>query len=143
MTKIGNVLVDSNSSVKVMGIINVSPESFYKDSIKVTELEISKTAEKMQNEGANIIDIGAMSTAPYLDTMISIEEEIRRIKLAIKAVKDSCQLPISVDTPRSITAKSALSCGIDAINDISQRLIGLIIDYQQYNYNNNCRSYPN
>jgi dihydropteroate synthase len=73
----------------------------------------------MQENGADIIDIGAMSTAPYLETLISIEEEIRRLKPAIEAVKSSCKLPISIDTPRSAVAQEAIEYGIDGINDIT------------------------
>ncbi len=102
-----------------MGIINVSPESFYKNSIKIGIQEISKTAIEMQESGADIIDIGAMSTAPYLETVIPLEEEIRRLKFAIEAVKSSCNLPISIDTPRSVVAREVIKYGIDAINDIT------------------------
>ncbi|HET7391365.1 MAG TPA: dihydropteroate synthase [Nitrososphaeraceae archaeon] len=119
MTSIGRVVVRDKVPVKVMGIINISPESFYKNSIKTTAKEIANTARKMQQYGANIIDIGAMSTAPYLETVISVEEEIRRMKYAIAAVKKGCNLPISIDTPRSEVAKEATKYGIDAINDIT------------------------
>ena len=105
--------------VRIMGIINVSSESFYKNSIKTSIQEISKTAIQMQENGADIIDIGAMSTAPYLETLIPLEEEIRRLKPAIEAVKSSCKLPISIDTPRSAVAQEAIKYGIDAINDIT------------------------
>jgi dihydropteroate synthase len=105
--------------VRIMGIINVSSESFYKNSIKTSIQEISKTAIQMQENGADIIDIGAMSTAPYLETLIPLEEEIKRLKPAIEAVKSSCNLPISIDTPRSAVAQAAIEYGIDAINDIT------------------------
>ena len=58
-----------------MGVINVSPESFYKGSIRTTDQEIAAAAREMQQGGAHIIDVGAMSTAPYLETIIPIEEE--------------------------------------------------------------------
>jgi dihydropteroate synthase len=102
-----------------MGIINISPESFYKNSIKTTAKQIANTARKMQQDGADIIDIGAMSTAPYLETLISVEEETKRMKYAIAAVRKGCNLPISIDTPRSEVAKEATKYGIDAINDIT------------------------
>jgi dihydropteroate synthase len=105
--------------VRIMGIINVSSESFYKNSIKTSIQEISITATQMQDSGADIIDIGAMSTAPYLETIIPFEEEIRRLKPAIEAVRNSCSLPISIDTPRSTVAKETIKYGIDAINDIT------------------------
>jgi dihydropteroate synthase len=102
-----------------MGIINVSPESFYKGSIITSDSELAKKTEQLQKDGADIIDIGAMSTAPYNESMISIEEEQRRIIKAIKILKESCKLPISVDTPRSQIAKQAIQCGVDAINDVT------------------------
>ena len=102
-----------------MGIINTSPESFYKESIKTSTKEIVETAIEMQNSGADIIDIGSMSTAPYLQTIISIEEEIKRMKQAINIVRKSCNLPISIDTPRSRVAKEAIAFGANAINDIT------------------------
>ena len=119
MTSIGKVSIGCTMPVRIMGIINVSSESFYKNSIKTSIEEISKTAIQMQENGADIIDIGAMSTAPYLETLIPLEEEIKRLKPAIEAVKSSCNLPISIDTTRSAVAQAAIEYGIDAINDIT------------------------
>src|SRR6185503_4066747 len=99
-----------------MGIINVSPESFYKGSVKIGEVEIAAAAKQMEQAGAHIIDIGAMSTAPYLETVIAVEEEIRRMKQAIKTVKNACDMPISADTPRARVAEEAIAAGADAIN---------------------------
>jgi dihydropteroate synthase len=119
LTSIDKVLVGDNYPVRVMGIINTSPESFYKESIKTSTKEIVETAIEMQNSGADIIDIGSMSTAPYLQTIISIEEEIKRMKQAINIVRKSCNLPISIDTPRSRVAKEAIAFGANAINDVT------------------------
>ena len=79
MTYIGDVPIDNNS-IKIMGVVNISPESYYKNSIKTSIDEISSYAKKLENDGADIVDIGAMSTAPYLNTMISPNEEIFRLK---------------------------------------------------------------
>jgi dihydropteroate synthase len=107
-------------TVKVMGIINTSPESFYKGSVKTGEQEIATTAKQMQEDGAHMIDIGGMSTAPYVQTvLVPIEEEIRRITGAIKVVKSACNLPISADTPRAVVAKEAIAAGADAVNDVT------------------------
>ena len=69
MTFLGGVHVGNNAPVRVMGIINVSPESFYKGSVLTRFKDIAKTARIMEDMGASLIDIGAMSTAPYLQTL--------------------------------------------------------------------------
>ena len=119
--KIGGLMgnVHVGDKTRIMGVINVSPESFYKQSVKLTAREIAKTATEMQEQGADFIDIGAMSTAPYLQTMISVDEEIERLRPAVKIVKDACDLKISVDTPRAETADVALNLGADIINDVT------------------------
>jgi len=117
LTKIGDVSIDRDS-VKIMGVMNVSPESFYKNSIKTTVNSISTYVKKLENDGADIIDIGAMSTAPYLDTVITSKIEISRLKKAINIIRHSCKLPVSVDTPRARVAEAALQMGADAINDV-------------------------
>jgi dihydropteroate synthase len=118
--KISSMPAGKKLTVKVMGIINTSPESFYKGSVRTGEHEIAVTASQMQDDGAHMIDIGGMSTAPYAQTVIvSIEEEIRRVTQAIKVVKSACDLPISADTPRAAVAKEAIAAGADAINDVT------------------------
>jgi dihydropteroate synthase len=119
LIKIGNVLVGRNSPVRVMGIINVSPESFYKGSIKTTTKSIAQYAATMEQAGAQLIDIGAMSTAPYLENNISVQEEIKRMKRAVKIVRNNCNVPISADTPRSAVAKEAVDLGVDCLNDVT------------------------
>jgi dihydropteroate synthase len=119
LTLIGGVRVGDAFPVRIMGIINVSPESFYNESVKTSAQSISETASNMQDNGADIIDIGAMSTAPYIETIVSTEEEIRRMRYGIEVVKNSCELPISADTPRSEVAKEAIRSGADAINDVT------------------------
>jgi dihydropteroate synthase len=112
--------VGEKFAVKVMGIINASPESFYKGSVRTGEQEIAITAKQMQQDGAHIIDIGGMSTAPYVQTVIvSVEEEIKRVTQAIKVVKNACNLPISADTPRAAVAQEAVKAGADAVNDVT------------------------
>ena len=101
-----------------MGIINCSKESFYIPSIKISKDDISSYTKKLEDEGANIIDLGGMSTAPYLDTIISPEEESRRLVKAVKAIKRVSDLPLSIDTPRAIVAENAISHGVDIINDV-------------------------
>jgi len=119
MTYIGKVRIEGEHQARIMGVINVSPESFYKNSVKTIVNEIGKTSKAMQETGADIIDVGAMSTAPYLKTLISVEQETKRIRNAIDIIKSSCSLPISADTPRAEVAKEAIKVGADAVNDIS------------------------
>jgi dihydropteroate synthase len=102
-----------------MGIINVSPESYYRGSIKTTTGSIANSAVTMERQGADIIDIGAMSTAPYLENVIPVEKEIKRMGLAIKIVRENCNLAISVDTPRSAVAREAVKLGVDCLNDVT------------------------
>jgi dihydropteroate synthase len=118
LARIGGVAI-GGSAPKVMGIVNVSPESFYKGSIRTGKQEIADAAKEMEQAGAHIIDIGAMSTAPYLDTIVSVEEEARRMVRAIEIVKNSCKLPISADTPRAAVAEQAIAAGADAVNDVT------------------------
>jgi dihydropteroate synthase len=119
LTSIGKVKIEDELPVRIMGVINVSPESFYKNSVKTNVNEIVNASKVMQETGADIIDVGAMSTAPYKKTLISVEQETKRIRHAIELIRSNCSLPISADTPRAEVAKEAIKVGADAINDIS------------------------
>jgi len=119
VTQIANVGVGGKNPVRIMGILNTSPESFYKKSITTKKNDIKNSIKEMELEGADFIDIGGMSTAPYLSTIISEKVETRRILDAIKIVQNISNLPISIDTCRSNVAKNALEYGVDIINDIS------------------------
>jgi dihydropteroate synthase len=119
LADLAGVKVGDAYPVCIVGIINVSPESFYKSSVKTSLEDIVATAWSMIREGANIIDIGAMSTAPYLRTEISIEEETKRLVSAIKAVKEAVNIPVSADTTRSRPAGAAIKAGADILNDVS------------------------
>jgi dihydropteroate synthase len=119
LTSIGKLRIGREAPARIMGVINVSPESFYKNSVKTNVNEIANVATEMQETGADMIDIGAMSTAPYLETIISVQQEIKRMRHAIDVIKNNCSLPISADTPRAEVAKEAIKVGADAINDIS------------------------
>ena len=119
MSKLGSVSVGGSNPVRIMGILNVSPESFFKKSVITKANELAYTVKKMEEEGIDFIDIGGMSTAPYLDTIISEKTESERISRAVKIVQKVSNIPISVDTCRSGIAKIALELGVDIINDIS------------------------
>ena len=119
MAKIANISVGGRNPARIMGILNTSPESFYKKSINTTRMKIRNTVIEMENDGADFIDVGGMSTAPYLSTNVSEKVESARILNAVKIIQDSTNLPISVDTCRSSVAKNALENDVEIINDIS------------------------
>jgi len=119
MNRLGTVPVGGSNPVRIMGIINTSPESFYKKSIFTEKKTITKTAKQMEEDGTDFIDIGGMSTAPYLKTLISENKEIQRVTNAIESIQKVSRLPISVDTCRASVAKAALELGVEIINDIS------------------------
>jgi len=119
VSKLGSISVGNSNPVRIMGILNLSPESFFKKSIAIDKEMIANKTREMEAEGADFIDVGGMSTAPYLKTTISQKTESERITRAIKIIQRVSNLPISVDTCRSEVAKSALELGIDIINDIS------------------------
>ncbi|GIV43566.1 MAG: dihydropteroate synthase [Bacteroidia bacterium] len=103
----------------IMGIINLTPDSFYEKSRQSSELSALKQAEKMLNDGADILDLGAVSTRPG-SVEISEEEELKRLLPALKSIRKSFpECIISVDTWRSEIAKAAVNEGADIINDIS------------------------
>ena len=119
MTKLGNLTVGRKNEVTIMGILNISPESFYKNSIKSTKSQIIKHVSDLEENGASIIDIGGMSTAPYLNTIVSEKVESERVTKTIKIIQNFSNIQISVDTCRASVAQHALELGIDVINDIS------------------------
>ncbi|WP_080876169.1 dihydropteroate synthase [Oceanobacillus timonensis] len=109
--------LDLNKRTHMMGILNVTPDSF-SDGGQYTDIEKAIAgAKKMEEEGADIIDIGGESTRPG-HTPVSAEEEIQRIIPVIEGLKDSLQIPISVDTFKATVAEQAVKAGASMINDI-------------------------
>ena len=135
MNKLGDVPVGGANPVRLMGILNTSPESFYKKTIVTKKLSQVNLIRKIVDEGADFIDVGGMSTAPYLSTLVSEKIESQRIIQAIKKIQQECNLPISVDTCRANVAKNALEQGVEIINDISglkydKKMVDVIEKYQ-------------
>ena len=107
------------STPKIMGILNVTPDSFYDGGRYTTEKDILKRVDKMLNDGATFIDVGAYSTRPKAKN-VSLEEELNRSIKAINAIlKTFPETLISVDTFRSKVAQEAINAGACMINDIS------------------------
>lgn len=119
MHRLARIRVGGSSPIRVMGIINTSPESFYKKSVFTDKKTIEKTAKLMEEDGADFIDVGGMSTAPYIQTLISEDKEIKRITNAINAIQKVSKLPVSIDTCRAKVAEMALQLGAEIVNDVS------------------------
>lgn len=119
MARIGGIHAGPGHPVRIMGVINASPESYYKESVCSTKQDVMDRAKSIEDEGGDYVDIGGMSTAPYANTEVSEPEETTRVLAAINAAQDACNLPISVDTSRASTAKAALEAGARIINDVS------------------------
>lgn len=115
--RIGNREFDTENGVYVMGILNVTPDSFSDGGRWLERDAALRQAAKMAAEGAAIIDIGGESTRPG-HRPVGAEEEAARVLPVIAAVKRETGLPVSVDTYRHETARLALEAGADMINDI-------------------------
>lgn len=118
----------------IMGILNVTPDSFYAAS-RMLDGDVTDKARQLIEEGADIVDVGGYSTRPGADE-VSAEEELRRVLQGVKAVKEACKvleskgfrmpeagLLISVDTFRAEVAEKAVEAGADIVNDISAGLM--------------------
>lgn len=130
--KIGNREFDTLHKTYLMGILNVTPDSF-SDGGKWNSLDKAlQHAEDMVKEGADIVDIGGESTRPG-HIQITEEEEIARVVPMIEAVKQRIDVPVSIDTYKYSVAKAAIEAGADLVNDIwglkyDPKMAGLIAD---------------
>ena len=108
------------SEPQIMGILNVTPDSFYSGSRKQTQDEVRERVEQIIAEGGQMIDIGAYSSRPGADD-VSPEEEMRRLRMGMAIVREIApDIPVSVDTFRADVARMCVEeLGVDIINDIS------------------------
>lgn len=116
---VGGRLLDI-STPRVMGILNVTPDSFYADSRKQSQAEVEQRVEQLVAEGADIIDIGAYSTRPFA-AEVSPEEELARLRMGMEVIhRIAPEAIVSVDTFRADVARVAVEeMGVHIINDIS------------------------
>lgn len=115
--KIGNRIFDTETKTYIMGILNVTPDSF-SDGGKFNHMDAALAhAEEMIRDGADIIDVGGESTRPGY-TKISDQEEIERTVPVIEALKKNFDVPVSIDTYKSEVAKATVAAGADLVNDI-------------------------
>lgn len=109
---------DFSQKTYIMGILNVTPDSFSDGGMHFKAETAVEHALRMVEDGADIIDIGGESTRPGSEP-VSIEEEIRRTIPVIKAIAKKVNLPISIDTYKSEVARRAMDAGASIVNDIS------------------------
>ncbi|MEZ0320143.1 MAG: dihydropteroate synthase [Pyrobaculum sp.] len=113
---LGGLSVGDGEPVRIMAVLNLSPESFYKASVAVDNaVEKAVTLERW----SDVIDVGAMSTAPYLETWIPPEKELERLRQVLPELVKNVKVPISVDTYRPQVAEYALKTGSSIINDVT------------------------
>jgi len=128
---VGKVVVGDLQPVRLMGVINLSRESFYQGSV-VGPDEALSTAEAMRDEGADLIDLGAVSTAPG-SPAVSEALERERLFPALREILDNLEIEVSVDTQRASVADEALKLGAGCINDVSglqdPRMARTVADY--------------
>lgn len=105
-------------SIKIVGILNITPDSFYDGGRYLTNGQILDRLAEIAQEGADIFDIGGESSRPGAQT-VSVQEEIDRVCPAIEIAKKNFNLPVSLDTYKSPVAAQGLKLGVDIINDIS------------------------
>ncbi|MBI4975365.1 dihydropteroate synthase, partial [Candidatus Peregrinibacteria bacterium] len=107
-----------NPKILLMGVINLTPDSF-SDGGKFNTLgKALKQAKKLESDGADILDIGGESTGPNAKP-ITLKEELKRVIPILKEIRKSTKLPISIDTYKSEVAKKALEAGANIINDVT------------------------
>lgn len=117
MMKIGNRMFDTEHDCYIMGILNVTPDSF-SDGGQWNDLDRARQhVADMIAEGASIIDVGGESTRPG-HVQISIEEEIARVVPYIRMIKENFDIPVSIDSYKSEVVEAALAAGADLVNDI-------------------------
>src|SRR3982751_4910754 len=107
-----------NERTLIMGILNVTPDSFSDGGRFLSLDDALAQAEKMISEGADIIDVGGESTRPGGEP-VSVEEEIERVVPVIDALSRRVDVPLSVDTTKSEVARAALDAGVSIVNDVS------------------------
>ena len=116
---VAGVSVGDGLDVAIVGALNVSPESFYSGSVVVNADRLLQAGEAMARAGAAWLDVGGMSTAPYLDARIPEAREAERLHWAVGLLASKLGLPVSADVSRVGPARAALEAGARMINDVT------------------------
>ena len=133
LLKIGENVYDLDKKTLIMGILNITPDSFFDGGRYLNIDEAVNHAIYMEKNGADIIDIGGESTRPGA-LSVSSKEELNRVIPVIEALKEKISVPLSIDTYKSEVAKKALDLGIGMVNDITalqgdKKLVNVIAEY--------------
>ncbi|MCR4689734.1 MAG: dihydropteroate synthase [Lachnospiraceae bacterium] len=115
--RIGNKEFNTKTDVYIMGILNVTPDSFSDGGLHMKMDDAMLATERMIKEGAAIIDVGGESTRPGYQK-VTIQEEIDRVAPVIEKIRHNWDIPISLDTYKPAVAKEGIAAGADLINDI-------------------------
>jgi dihydropteroate synthase len=116
--QIGGRSIDISRRACIMGILNVTPDSFSDGNRFLTAEKAVERALEMEEEGADVIDIGGESTRPYARS-VGPDEELRRVMPVLNGLAGKLKIPVSIDTFKSAVAKEALNAGAEIVNDIS------------------------
>ena len=131
--KVGNKTFDLERKTLVMGILNVTPDSFSDGNSFKSVGRAVNHAIQMQKDGADIIDIGGESTRPGA-LSVSVEEELKRVVPVIKELTGKIDVPLSIDTYKSDVARKVLDLGVSMVNDITAlqgdtKLVNVVSEY--------------
>jgi dihydropteroate synthase len=110
--------IDMTCHTVLMGIVNVTPDSFYDGGKRFDSAKAVADALEMVDSGAEILDVGGESTRPGAEP-VPLEEELRRVLPVIRELRKNSNVPISIDTYKEAVARAALDAGADIVNDIS------------------------
>lgn len=119
---IKNLSIGGTNPVRIMGIVNLSPESFYQGSVVRSEEDLRNRISAIERQGADLIDVGGASTAPsktYGTPETGKEVELERVRSSMGLISGMTTLPISIDTTSSEVAETALDLGASLVNDVS------------------------
>ena len=115
---LGGRVLSFESRPLVMGILNVTPDSFSDGGRHNEARRAIEVALQMEADGADIIDIGGESTRPYSDP-VAVDEELERVMPVISGLGGRLSVPISIDTSKAVVAKAAVEAGAEIINDVT------------------------
>ncbi len=114
----GGRRLETGRRTLIMGIINVTPDSFSDGGLYASSEDALSQALRLEAQGADILDIGGESTRPFAEP-VGLEEELARVIPAIEKIRAACGIPISIDTSKAAVAQAALDAGADIINDVT------------------------